>query len=205
MKFSRRVARFNKLINNRVQGVYAWLLPPWAVIHHRGRRSGRPYRTPLLAFKRDHTVIIALLYGEESDWLRNPPPRDLGHHVTGPLSLPEGFSVGHWTDSEARTGCTVVICPPGTRGAVEVRGGGASTRELEALGPLANAEGPTAVLLTGGSAFGLAAADGVVRWLSERGRGRVTGLGPPVPLVPAAVIFDLTEHDVRPGAGGGYA
>src|SRR5438132_14236082 len=71
MKLSRRVARFNKLINNRVQGIYAWLLPPWAVILHRGRRSGRPYRTPLLAFKRDGRLIIALLYGEESDWLRN--------------------------------------------------------------------------------------------------------------------------------------
>jgi len=71
MKLSRRVARFNKLINNRLQGVYAWILPPWAVILHRGRRSGRPYRTPLLAFKRDRTLVIALLYGEESDWLRN--------------------------------------------------------------------------------------------------------------------------------------
>ena len=71
MKLSRRVARFNKLINNRLQGVYAWILPPWAVILHRGRRSGRPYRTPLLAFRRDRTLIIALLYGEESDWLRN--------------------------------------------------------------------------------------------------------------------------------------
>jgi deazaflavin-dependent oxidoreductase (nitroreductase family) len=71
MKLSRRVARFNKLINNRVQGIYAWILPPWAVILHRGRRSGRPYRTPLLAFKRDRTLVIALLYGEESDWLRN--------------------------------------------------------------------------------------------------------------------------------------
>src|SRR5436309_11147108 len=71
MKLSRRVARFNKLINNRLQGVYAWILPPWAVILHRGRRSGRAYRTPLLAFKRDRTLVIALLYGEESDWLRN--------------------------------------------------------------------------------------------------------------------------------------
>ena len=71
MKLSRRVARFNKAVNNRIQGVYAWLLPPWAVILHRGRRSGRAYRTPLLAFKRDRALIIALLYGEESDWLRN--------------------------------------------------------------------------------------------------------------------------------------
>jgi deazaflavin-dependent oxidoreductase (nitroreductase family) len=71
MKLSRRVARFNKAINNRIQGVYAWILPPWAVILHRGRRTGRAYRTPLLAFRRDRTLIIALLYGEESDWLRN--------------------------------------------------------------------------------------------------------------------------------------
>jgi deazaflavin-dependent oxidoreductase (nitroreductase family) len=71
MKLSRRVARFNRAINNPVQGVYSWLLPPWAVIVHRGRRSGRQYETPLLAFKRDRTLIIALLYGEESGWLRN--------------------------------------------------------------------------------------------------------------------------------------
>jgi deazaflavin-dependent oxidoreductase (nitroreductase family) len=71
MKLSRRVARFNKLINNRIQGVYAWLVPPWAVMLHRGRRTGRLYRTPVLAFKRGHTLIVALLYGEESDWLRN--------------------------------------------------------------------------------------------------------------------------------------
>ena len=71
MKLSRRVARFNSTINNRLQGVYAWLVPPWAVILHNGRRSGRSYRTPVLAFRRDQTLIIALLYGEESDWLRN--------------------------------------------------------------------------------------------------------------------------------------
>ena len=71
MKLSRGVARFNRLVNNRVQGVYAWILPPWAVLLHRGRQSGRAYRTPVLAFKHDRTVIVALLYGEESGWLRN--------------------------------------------------------------------------------------------------------------------------------------
>jgi deazaflavin-dependent oxidoreductase (nitroreductase family) len=71
MTLSRRVARFNKRVTNRVQGVYAWLVPPWAVIVHRGRRSGRRYRTPLLAFRRDRTLIVALLYGQQSDWLRN--------------------------------------------------------------------------------------------------------------------------------------
>jgi deazaflavin-dependent oxidoreductase (nitroreductase family) len=71
MKLSRRVARFNKQVTNRIQGLYAWLLPPWAVILHRGRRSGRAYRTPLFAFRRDRILVIALLYGHESDWLRN--------------------------------------------------------------------------------------------------------------------------------------
>ena len=100
----------------------------------------------------------------------------------------------------------MVIAPAGARGGVEVRGGGTATREIETLAPLANAEGPTAVLLTGGSAFGLAAADGVVRWLEERGRGRPVGTGV-VPLVPAAVIFDLAQGEpgVRPGPDEGYA
>ena len=71
MKLSRGLARFNKRVTNRIQGLYAWLLPPWAVILHRGRRSGRQYRTPLFAFRRDRTLVIALLYGHESDWLRN--------------------------------------------------------------------------------------------------------------------------------------
>jgi L-aminopeptidase/D-esterase-like protein len=122
------------------------------------------------------------------------------------LALPNGFRVGHWTDADARTGCTVVLAPPGTRGGADVRGGGTGTRELEALSPSANAEGPTAVLLTGGSAFGLAAADGVARWLEERGLGRPTPAGV-VPLVPAAVVYDLVsgESSARPGPEQGYA
>jgi L-aminopeptidase/D-esterase-like protein len=126
--------------------------------------------------------------------------------VSEPLPLPGGFRVGHWTDPEARTGCTVVLPPPEARGSVDVRGGGTGTRELETLSPLANAEGPTAVLLTGGSAFGLAAAQGVVRWCEERGLGRPTPAGP-VPLVPAAVVFDLVEGESprRPGPEQGYA
>lgn len=120
--------------------------------------------------------------------------------------LPRGFRVGHWTDPGARTGCTVVLPPPATRGSVDVRGGGTGTREVETLSPLANSEGPHAVLLTGGSAFGLAAADGVVRWLEERGVGRPTP-GGVVPIVPAAVVFDLVEGSAprRPGPAEGYA
>jgi L-aminopeptidase/D-esterase-like protein len=125
-----------------------------------------------------------------------------------PDPLPPGFEVGHWTASDAPTGCTVILPPPGSRAGVDVRGGGPGTRETDVIDPLANPEEATAVLFTGGSAYGLAAADGVVRWCEERGRGYATPAGP-VPLVPAAVIYDLTATataaGVRPGAEQGYA
>ena len=89
MKLSRGVARFNKRVTNRIQGLYAWLIPPWAVILHRGRRSGRQYRTPLFAFRRGRTLVIALFYGEESDWLRNL--RAGGGHV---IRAGRTFTVG---------------------------------------------------------------------------------------------------------------
>lgn len=113
--------------------------------------------------------------------------------------------VGHWTDERARTGCTVVLCPPGTIGSGHVRGGAPGTRETDLLRPGMLVEEVHAVLLTGGSAFGLAAADGVVRWLEERGIGFQAGAAR-VPIVPAAVLFDLGVGDpaVRPGADEGY-
>ena len=79
MKLSRGVARFNKRVTNRIQALYAWLIPPWAIILHRGRRSGHQYRTPILAFRRGRTLVVALVYGEESDWLRNA--REVGGRV----------------------------------------------------------------------------------------------------------------------------
>jgi L-aminopeptidase/D-esterase-like protein len=122
------------------------------------------------------------------------------------IPLPAGFAVGHWSNSKAQTGCTVVISPPSTRAGVDVRGGGPGTRETEILSPTANAEEANAVVLSGGSAFGLAAADGVTRWLEEHGRGYATTAGL-VPIVPAAVIYDLRRGraDVRPGPEEGYA
>jgi L-aminopeptidase/D-esterase-like protein len=122
------------------------------------------------------------------------------------IPLPDGFAVGHWSDPAGGTGCTVVLPPAETRGGVCVHGGGPGTRETDVLGPLANAQEANAVLLTGGSAFGLAAADGVVRWLEEHERGYFTPYGR-VPLVPAAVIYDLPsgDGDVRPGPDQGYA
>ena len=101
--------------------------------------------------------------------------------MSEPVPLPEGFLVGHWSDPQALTGCTVVIPPPGTRGGVWVQGGGPGTRETDILSPLAGAEDPSAVLMTGGSAFGLAAADGVARWLEEHERGHWTPVGPGAP------------------------
>jgi deazaflavin-dependent oxidoreductase (nitroreductase family) len=71
LKLSRRVARFNRAVNNPVQRQYAWLLPPWVIVCHRGRRSGRLYRTPVNAYKNGNTVAVVVLYGEESDWVQN--------------------------------------------------------------------------------------------------------------------------------------
>jgi L-aminopeptidase/D-esterase-like protein len=126
--------------------------------------------------------------------------------VSQPIAPPHGFAIGHWTDAEGGTGCSVVIPPPGSRGGVDIRGGGPGTRETDVIGPLAGTSEVTAVLLTGGSAFGLAAADGVMRWLDENGRGYETPAGL-VPIVPAAVIYDLAEGDprARPGPDAGYA
>jgi L-aminopeptidase/D-esterase-like protein len=126
--------------------------------------------------------------------------------VTEPLDLPEGFSVGHWSDPEGLTGCTVVIPPPGTRGGVWVQGGGPGTRETDTLNPLSRSKEASAILFTGGSAHGLAAADGVARWLEQHERGYWTPFGR-VPLVPSAVIYDLGAGDpgARPGPEEGYA
>jgi L-aminopeptidase/D-esterase-like protein len=118
----------------------------------------------------------------------------------------EGLTVGHWTDEVAMTGCTVVLPPPGTVASCEVRGGAPGTRSTDILQPGTIVEQAHAVVLTGGSAFGLATAGGVERFLEERGIG--SEIGPVrVPTVPAAVIFDLGVGDPmrRPGPDEGYA
>ena len=122
------------------------------------------------------------------------------------IELPRGVTVGHHTDLQAWTGCTIVLLPEGTVAAADVRGGGPGTRESELLTPSANAAGIHAVLLTGGSAFGLGAADGVMAHLAERGIGYAIP-GGPVPLVFAAVVYDLVLGDgsVRPDAAAAAA
>lgn len=121
------------------------------------------------------------------------------------LTAISGLSVGHWTNPEAATGCTVVLCPAGATAGVDVRGSAPGTREIALLNPVSTVQKVHAVLLSGGSAFGLAAADGVMRWLEERGHGFDVGVAK-VPIVPAAILFDLGigRADVRPDAAAGY-
>jgi L-aminopeptidase/D-esterase-like protein len=116
-----------------------------------------------------------------------------------------GIKVGHYTDLEAATGCTVVLCEQGAVGGVEVRGAAPGTRETDLLRAMRLVEHAHAVLLAGGSAFGLDAAAGVMRYLEERGHGFDMGVAK-VPIVPAAIFFDLAIGDahVRPDAEAGY-
>jgi L-aminopeptidase/D-esterase-like protein len=117
-----------------------------------------------------------------------------------------GVRVGHWTDEVARTGCTVVLFPAGTVASGEVRGGAPGTREWDLLAPERTVARLDAVALCGGSAFGLAACDGVMTWCQERGMGFPTPAGP-VPIVVGAVLYDLWVGDPngRPTAEAGYA
>ncbi|MBV9041466.1 MAG: P1 family peptidase [Acidimicrobiia bacterium] len=117
-----------------------------------------------------------------------------------------GVRVGHWTDPVAKTGCTVALLPAKTLASGEVRGGAPATREWDLLSPERRVAHIDAVVLSGGSAFGLAAADGVMRFCEERGIGHPTAFGP-VPIVVGASLFDLMVGDgsVRPGPDEGYA
>ena len=118
----------------------------------------------------------------------------------------DGVRVGHWTDAAARTGCTVVLFPDGTVASGEVRGGAPATREFDLLAPGRTVDRIDALVLSGGSAFGLAAADGVMAHLEAAGVGYPTGAGP-VPIVVGLSLFDLLEGDgsVRPGPAEGRA
>ena len=123
----------------------------------------------------------------------------------GTITAINGLTVGHVTDEKARTGCTVVLCESGAVAGVDVRGSAPGTRETDAIRPGGLVEKAHAVLLTGGSAFGLDAAGGVMQFLEERGVGFLAG-PVHVPIVPSAVIFDLGVGDpkVRPDREMGY-
>ncbi len=117
----------------------------------------------------------------------------------------EGIRIGHAQNEEAQTGCTVVLCEEGAVCGVDVRGGAPGTRETALLNPLCTVNRVHAVLLSGGSAYGLDAAGGVMRYLEEKGCGFDVGVAK-VPIVPAAVLFDLAVGDagIRPDAEMGY-
>ncbi len=123
----------------------------------------------------------------------------------GALTDVAGLRVGHFTDARRPTGCSVVLCEAGAAAGVDVRGAAPGTRETDLLRPDNMVEQVHAVLLSGGSAFGLNAAGGVMRWLDERGFGLQVGAAR-VPIVPAAVLFDLWVGDgrIRPDAEAGY-
>jgi len=124
----------------------------------------------------------------------------------GSITDIQGLRVGHHTDPRRPTGCTVVLCEPAAVCGVDVRGAAPGTRETDLLAPGNLVDRVHAVLLAGGSAYGLDAAGGVMRWLDEHGRGFAVGPAR-VPIVPAAVLFDLWLGDarIRPDAEAGYA
>lgn len=125
--------------------------------------------------------------------------------LTNSITDVPGIQVGQAQDDEALTGCTAILCRKGAVAGVDVRGGAPGTRETDLLNPLNLVEKVHAVLLAGGSAFGLDAAGGVMRCLEEQGIGFDTGVAK-VPIVPAAILFDLTvgRADRRPDAEMGY-
>lgn len=123
------------------------------------------------------------------------------------LTAVAGVKVGHYTRPERPTGCTVVLVEGGAVGGVDVRGAAPGTRETELLRPANLVDQVHAIVLAGGSAFGLDAASGVMRYLEERHIGFPTAYGP-VPIVPAAILFDLGvggKPTIRPDAECGYA
>src|SRR5690606_27907668 len=123
------------------------------------------------------------------------------------LTAVPGFRVGHATHVEGATGCTVILCPEGTVGGVDQRGGAPGTRETDLLHPMHLVQTVNAIVLSGGSAYGLAAADGVMRWCEEQRMGVPIGTDFVVPIVPAAILMDLLigKPGIRPDADMGYA
>src|SRR6476619_2270500 len=145
------------------------------------------------------TFLGGLTVAVVSDRLLRGQPRD------GFLTDVEGIKVGHFTDSRRPTGCTVILYERGAVAGVDVRGSAPGTRETDLLKPTNLVDKVNAIVLSGGSAFGLEAATGVMRYLEEHDAGFVTAAGK-VPIVPAAILYDLNVGDakIRPNADAGY-
>ena len=148
-------------------------------------------------------VVASLATGQRATTQTVQLPASAGSNRT--LTAVEGLKVGHVTLSERPTGCTVVLAEAGAIAGVDVRGAAPGTRETDLLSPVNSVEKVHAIVLAGGSAFGLDAASGVVRWLEEHHIGFDVGIAR-VPIVPAAILFDLRVGDprIRPTADCGY-
>ena len=146
--------------------------------------------------------LAAVVVASQAPATTAPPAQSVRNITTVP-----GISVGHFTYSERPTGCTVILTPPaGAVGAVDVRGGAPGTVETDLLAPDNTVSQVNAIVLSGGSAFGLASRDGVVRYLDEKKIGYRTGAGP-VPIVPGVILYDLGvggRPEIRPNADCGY-
>jgi len=132
-------------------------------------------------------------------------PHSAAPNATSAITDVTGIKVGHFTDSRRPTGCTVILVEDGAVGGVDVRGAAPGTRETDLLNPLNTVQQVHAIMLSGGSAFGLDTATGAMRFLEERGIGFNVGVAH-VPIVPAAILFDLSVGDakIRPDAEAGY-
>jgi L-aminopeptidase/D-esterase-like protein len=143
------------------------------------------------------STVVGALYEPGG---RKPPLQSEGF-----ITDVAGIKVGHFTDSRRPTGCTVVLCEQGAIAGVDVRGSAPGTRETDLLKPTNLVDKVNAIVLSGGSAFGLETATGVMRYLEEHDAGFVTAYGK-VPIVPAAILYDLNVGDpkIRPNADSGY-
>jgi L-aminopeptidase/D-esterase-like protein len=164
-----------------------------------------PFRNPDSVWRRGANRITFLTMLTLAMYAPTAGAQGDGGGAAWGLTAVPGIRVGHHTLSERRTGCTVVLVQSGAVGGVDVRGGAPGTRETDLLDPVNSVQQVHAIVLSGGSAFGLETATGVVRYLEERGIGFPTGSGP-VPIVPAAILYDLWLGDpaVRPDAACGY-
>lgn len=131
--------------------------------------------------------------------------REMDSRVSGSIIDVTGIKVGHFTDSRRPTGCTVILAEDGAIAGVDVRGAAPGTRETDLLNPINSVQQAHAIMLSGGSAFGLDTGTGAMRFLEERGIGFDVGVAR-VPIVPAAILFDLGVGDakIRPDAEAGY-
>lgn len=155
-------------------------------------------------------ALLALTLGAGRSLGDEPRPKPDSNELEwlGPGGLTDvaGIKVGHTTLKQRPTGCTVILCEAGAVAGVDVRGAAPGTRETDLLSPVNTVEQVQAIVLSGGSAFGLDTATGVMRYLEEHGLGFKVGSAGVVPIVPAAILFDLTVGDskIRPTAESGY-